>query len=212
MVEPIGAGPGLEAAIVSARSALATEAAAIERFAESSEAALRSAVELLLACSGRVVVSGLGKSGHVGAKIAATLSSTGTPAFFMHATEALHGDFGGLLATDVLVALSNSGETQEVVAVARHAVAHGVPVISIVSVPDSPLAALSTVVIDTRARAEADPLGVAPTTSTTVTLAAGDALACALMTARGFTRADFLERHPAGSLGSMLGQEAAGAR
>ena len=198
--------------MASARNALATETAAISRFAASADESLRSAVEVLLGCTGRVVVSGLGKSGHVGAKMAATFSSTGTPSFFMHATEALHGDFGGLLPTDVLIALSNSGETQEVVAVARHAVAHGVPVIAIVSVPASSLARLATVIIDTQAREEADPLGLAPTTSTTVTLAAGDALASALMTARGFTRADFLERHPAGSLGSMLGQEGVGAR
>lgn len=211
MVEAAGSAV-IASAMASARNALAAEMAAIGRFAESAEDSLRRAVELLLGCTGRVVVSGLGKSGHVGAKMAATFSSTGTPSFFMHATEALHGDFGGLLPTDVLIALSNSGETQEVIAVARHAVAHGVPVICIVSVPESTLARLSTVVIDTRAREEADPLGLAPTSSTTVTLAVGDALASALMTARGFTRADFLERHPAGSLGNLLGQESAGAR
>jgi arabinose-5-phosphate isomerase len=197
----------LSAAVASARHALEWEMAAIGHFAEGAEPQLQGAIELLLTCTGRVVVTGLGKSGHVGAKMAATFSSTGTPSFFMHSTEALHGDSGGLVPSDVLIAISNSGETQEVVAVSRYAAARGIPVICIVSEPESTLARLSAVVIDTRVRVEADPLGLAPTASTTVTIALGDALASGLMTARNFTREAFFERHPSGSLGTMLAEE-----
>lgn len=197
----------LKAAVDSAERALGIEHAALEHFMRLGASSLGEAVEVLLSCTGRIVVLGLGKSGHVGAKIAATLSSTGSPAFFMHGTEALHGDSGGLVQGDVMIALSNSGETTEIVAMARYAQLQGIPVICVLSKPQSSLARLSTVVIDTGAVTEADPLGLAPTASTTVTIAIGDALASALMTARKFTRDDFFQRHPQGSLGNLLSTE-----
>lgn len=162
------------------------------------------AVELLVACTGRTVVTGLGKSGHVAGKIAATLSSVGRPAQFVHATEALHGDSGALTRGDLLIALSNSGRTAEAVAFARYAVSIGVPVIALVGVKDSPLADLSSAVIDASVAREADPLNLAPTASTTAALALGDALAAAAMAVARFTPDDFHLRHPSGSLGEQL--------
>lgn len=197
----------LKAAVQSAERALGIEHSALERFMALGTASLGDAISLLLACRGRIVVLGLGKSGHVGAKMAATLSSTGSPSFFMHATEALHGDSGGLVPGDVVIALSNSGETAEVVTMARYARSQGIPVICVLSKPESSLARLSDVVIDTCAVTEADPLGLAPTASTTVTVAIGDALASGLMTARNFTREQFFQRHPQGSLGNLLATE-----
>lgn len=197
----------LKAAVQSAEKALDIERSALERFMALGAGSLGEAIALLLSCTGRIVVLGLGKSGHVGAKIAATLSSTGSPAFFMHGTEALHGDSGGLVPGDVMIALSNSGETAEVVTMARYARSQGIPVICVLSKPESTLAKLSNLVIDTGAVIEADPLGLAPTASTTVTIAVGDALASGLMTARNFTRDDFFQRHPQGSLGNLLATE-----
>ena len=197
----------LKSAVQSAERALAIESSALERFIALGSASLGDAIGMLIACRGRIVVLGLGKSGHVGAKIAATLSSTGSPAFFMHGTEALHGDSGGLVPGDVMIALSNSGETAEVVTMARYALSQGIPVICILSKPESTLAKLSNLVIDTGVVLEADPLGLAPTASTTVTIAIGDALASGLMTARNFTRDNFFQRHPQGSLGSLLATE-----
>ena len=147
------------------------------------------------------MITGLGKSGLVGAKIAATLSSTGTPSFFLHSADALHGDSGALTSGDVLIAISNSGETAEVNAIAKMAKGWGNSVIAITKDSNSSLAKSSDAVISIAFDKEADPLNLAPTTSTTLTIAAGDALASALMAHRGFSSQDFGKRHPGGALG-----------
>jgi arabinose-5-phosphate isomerase len=155
-----------------------------------------------------VAVSGLGKSGLVGAKLAATLASTGTPAYFVHAADALHGDSGALVAGDVLIAISKSGSTAEVVRFAEMAAARGVPVIAMAGCGGaSPLGKLATVVIDIAVDCEADPYDLVPTTSTSVTAALGDALAIALMVARGHGPAEFRVHHPGGALGARLADE-----
>ena len=188
-----------------ARQTLLTEASAIKATAEEIGADFRKAVELLAAASGRVMVTGLGKSGHIGHKMAATFASTGTPAAYVHATEALHGDSGMVQEGDVAIAISNSGTTAEVVDFARHLHARGIAIVGMTAGgADSPLGELSTVVLDTRVEREADPLGLAPTTSTTVTLSLGDALAAALMTLSAFSHSDFHAYHPGGSLGARL--------
>jgi arabinose-5-phosphate isomerase len=166
--------------------------------------AFARACQLCLAASGRVVVTGLGKSGHVGSKIAATLASTGTPAFFLHAAEASHGDLGMVSRGDVLVAISNSGETAELLALLPHLKRLGVPVIAITGGGDSTLARDAAVNLDVSVTEEACPHNLAPTASTTATLAMGDALAIALLEARGFTPEDFARSHPGGSLGRRL--------
>ncbi len=163
-----------------------------------------AACRLCLGCSGRVVVTGMGKSGHVGGKIAATLASTGTPSFFLHPAEASHGDIGMITRQDVVVALSNSGETAEILALLPHLTRLGVPVIAMTGNPGSTLATAAAVHIDVSVEEEACPLNLAPTASTTATLAMGDALAVALLEARGFTRDDFARSHPGGSLGRKL--------
>lgn len=194
-------------ALAVGREALRLERDAIERSSQLLGDDFVRAVDLVAHCPGKVVVTGLGKSGHVGAKIAATLSSVGSPAFFVHSVEALHGDSGALSKGDVLIALSNSGRTAETVALARYAATLGVEIISIVGVTDSPLAQLSAAVLDASVEREADPLGLAPTASTTVAIAIGDALAAAAMTVDRFTPADFHARHPSGSLGEDLAPE-----
>lgn len=163
-----------------------------------------TAVRTLLACRGRVVVSGLGKSGHIARKIAATLSSTGTPALFLHAAEALHGDLGAMARDDVLIAISYSGSGQEWQAIVPGARRLGIPVIAITGNPDSELARLSDHCLDIAVQSEACPLNLAPTTSTTVTLALGDALAVACLNARQFDAEDFARAHPGGMLGRRL--------
>ncbi|MDR1712249.1 MAG: SIS domain-containing protein [Propionibacteriaceae bacterium] len=165
------------------------------------------AVELVAGASGRVIVTGLGKSGHIGSKIAASLSSLGTPAFFLHSAEALHGDLGTLTGSDVLIALSNSGSTAEVRYVAEYAKAQQTPVIAIIGVTDSPIGRIADVVLDASVPREADPLNLAPTASTTAALVLGDVLAAAVMAQKGFTPADFHQRHPSGALGARLGSE-----
>ncbi len=162
------------------------------------------ACEILLACSGRVIVIGMGKSGHIGGKIAATFASTGTPAFFVHPGEASHGDLGMITGQDVVVAISNSGETNEVLSIAPLIKRRGVPLISMTGNPKSTLAELSDVHVCIAVEQEACPLGLAPTSSTTATLVMGDALAVALLHARGFTADDFALSHPGGSLGRRL--------
>lgn len=163
-----------------------------------------SACELLLACKGRVVVVGMGKSGHVGNKIAATFASTGTPAFFVHPAEASHGDMGMITRDDVVVALSNSGSTAEIVTLLPLIKRLGITLISMTGNPDSPLAQAAEVNLDARVAQEACPLNLAPTSSTTVSLVLGDALAIALLEARGFTAEDFAFSHPGGALGRRL--------
>lgn len=191
----------LTKAIAAATSALDTEISALTNFAKSLEANLKPALELIIESKGHVVITGLGKSGLVGAKIAATLSSTGTPSFFLHSADALHGDSGALTPGDVLIAISNSGETAEVNAFVAMAKGWGNQVIAITKNANSILAKSADAVINIAFEKEADPLNLAPTTSTTLTIAAGDALASALMAHRGFTSEDFGKRHPGGALG-----------
>lgn len=162
------------------------------------------AVQILLDCRGRVVVSGVGKSGHIGRKIAATLASTGTPAFFVHAAEAAHGDLGMITKDDVVIAISNSGTTSELLTIIPVLKREGTPLIAMTSSPDSALAQHADVHLDIGARQEACPLGLAPTTSTTATLAMGDALAVACLDAKGFKPEDFARSHPGGALGRRL--------
>jgi arabinose-5-phosphate isomerase len=191
----------LTKAIAAATSAINTEISALTNFAQSLEANLKPALEIIIESKGHVVVTGLGKSGLVGAKIAATLSSTGTPSFFLHSADALHGDSGALTPGDVLIAISNSGETNEVNAFATMAKGWGNQVIAITKNANSSLAKSANEVINIAFDKEADPLNLAPTTSTTLTIAVGDALASALMAHRGFTAQDFGKRHPGGALG-----------
>ncbi|MBX6422983.1 SIS domain-containing protein [Thermosulfurimonas sp. F29] len=167
-------------------------------------ASFEEAVRLVLSSRGRVVVTGLGKSGLIGRKISATLSSTGTPSFFLHPAEALHGDLGMVTPEDVLLALSNSGRTEEVNLIVRVLKGRGVRAIALTGNPDSPLAGLADVVIDVGVPREACPYDLAPTASTTAALAVGDALAVALAEARGFGPEDFRRNHPGGSLGERL--------
>jgi arabinose-5-phosphate isomerase len=159
------------------------------------------AVELLRACRGRVVVTGMGKSGLIGAKIAATLSSTGTPSLFLHPAEAVHGDIGMVVAGDVVLALSQSGETGEVLRLLELLRRLDVPLVALTGNPESTLGRYAAIVLDVRVDEEASPIGLVPTASTTATLAMGDALAMALLEVRGFTPGDFARLHPGGRLG-----------
>ena len=196
--------PQPEAIVRSARAVIATEAAAIAGLEPSIGADFVEACRLILACRGRVVVTGMGKSGHVARKIAATLASTGTPAFFVHPGEASHGDLGMIQPDDVVLALSYSGETDELLFILPVIKRQGIPLIAITGKPSSSLATQADVHLDGSISSEACPLGLAPTTSTTVALVLGDALAIALLEARGFTSDDFARSHPAGSLGRRL--------
>jgi len=162
------------------------------------------ACELLLHCQGRIVVTGMGKSGHIGRKIAATLASTGTPAFFVHPGEANHGDLGMITAKDVVISISNSGETPEILSLLPVIKRIGAQMISLSGKPTSTLARFATVNLDVSVKKEACPLGLAPSASTTATLVMGDALAIALLGARGFTSNDFAQFHPGGALGRRL--------
>ena len=162
------------------------------------------ACERMLDCEGRIVVTGMGKSGHIAGKIAATLASTGSPAFFVHPGEASHGDLGMITSKDVVLALSNSGNTEEILTIVPIIKRLGVPLISMTGSTDSPLATEATINLDVGVESEACPLGLAPTSSTTVALVMGDALAVALLEARGFTEEDFALSHPGGSLGRRL--------
>jgi len=162
------------------------------------------ACRICLACKGRVVVTGMGKSGHIAGKIAATLASTGTPAFFVHPGEASHGDVGMIVREDAVIALSNSGETGEILAILPVLKRLGVPLIALTAASGSTLARAADVHLDSGVPAEACPLNLAPTASTTAALALGDALAVALLHARGFTEQDFARSHPAGNLGRRL--------
>lgn len=197
--------PPTDAALVAAgRRALAIELRALAALEERVGAGFALACRLCLDCRGRVVVSGMGKSGHVGSKIAATLASTGTPAFFLHPAEASHGDMGMITRDDVLIALSNSGETPEILMLLPHVARLGVPLVAMTGNPASTLARAARVHLDVGVAEEACPLNLAPTASTTATLAMGDAIAVALLEARGFTRDDFARSHPGGSLGRKL--------
>ncbi|MCL7461482.1 KpsF/GutQ family sugar-phosphate isomerase [Pseudomonas sp. NW5] len=190
--------------IESARRTIRLELQAVSDLLEQIDGDFVRACELLLACKGRVVVVGMGKSGHIGNKIAATLASTGTPAFFVHPAEASHGDMGMITREDVVLALSNSGSTAEIVTLLPLLKRLGIPLISLTGNPDSPLAQAAEVNLDARVAQEACPLNLAPTSSTTVSLVLGDALAIALLEARGFTAEDFAFSHPGGALGRRL--------
>ena len=190
--------------IAAGRRTLDIEARAVQALASRIDEQIASACQLCLGATGRVVVTGLGKSGHVGGKIAATLASTGTPSFFLHATEAAHGDLGMVSRGDVVIAISNSGETPEVVMLLPHLKRLGLPVIAITGGSTSTLAQAANVNLDVSVAEEACPHNLAPTASTTATLAMGDALAIALLEARGFTPEDFARSHPGGSLGRKL--------
>jgi arabinose-5-phosphate isomerase len=183
---------------------LGIEARAVQALVQRLDGGFTQAVDLLYQCKGKVVVSGMGKSGLIGQKIAATMASTGTPSFFLHPAEGLHGDLGMLARGDVLIAISNSGETQEIVQFLPFMERMGIPVMAIVGRMSSTLAKNSTVALDVSVAEEACPMGLAPTASTTATLAMGDALAVALLEKRGFKEEDFAQFHPGGTLGRRL--------
>jgi arabinose-5-phosphate isomerase len=191
-------------ALALAREVLAIEATAVAALGARLDERFVAAVDLVLACRGRVVVTGIGKSGHVGRKIASTMASTGTPAFFVHPGEASHGDLGMITHDDVVIALSYSGESDELLTVLPLVKRMGARLIALTGQPDSTLAALADVVLDTHVEKEACPLNLAPTASTTAALALGDALAVALLDARGFGHDDFARSHPGGRLGRRL--------
>ncbi len=204
MPSPPLAGPPQANALELARTVLTIEAQAIADLAARIDEAFLRAVELLLKCRGRVVVSGVGKSGHVGRKIAATLASTGTPAMFVHAAEAAHGDLGMITRADVLIGLSYSGETAELLTIVPTLKREGTPLLAFTGQARSSLARHADVHLDVRVDKEACPLNLAPTSSTTAMLAMGDALAVACLDARGFGPADFARSHPGGALGRRL--------
>ena len=181
-----------------------TEAQAVFELTHRIDHHFEKACRLLLACTGRIVVTGMGKSGHIGKKIAATLSSTGSPAFFMHPGEASHGDLGMITRQDTVIAISNSGSTHELMILLPLLKRLDVPLITLTGNPESILAKTADVNLDVSIRQEACPLGLAPTTSTTVSLVMGDALAIALLQARGFSAEDFALSHPGGVLGKRL--------
>ncbi len=194
----------LSPTLTAAQRVLRIEASAVESLIARLDERFERAVEILLACRGRVVVSGIGKSGLIGRKIAATLASTGTPSVFLHAAEALHGDLGMLVRKDVLLAVSASGETEELVALLERVKRLGIPLLALTGNPRSTLALASDVALDVSVREEACSLNLAPTASTAASLAMGDALALALFERRGLGEEDFAALHPAGRLGSKL--------
>ena len=187
-----------------ARKTFEIEAAAVQNLSQRVGPEFAHAVQLMLACRGRVVVMGMGKSGHIGRKVAATLASTGTPALFVHPAEASHGDLGMITAQDVVLAISNSGESAEFSAILPVLSRQGVPLVAITGGAQSTLAKHAQVTLDSSVAQEACPLNLAPTASTTAQLAMGDALAVALLDARGFKEDDFARSHPGGALGRKL--------
>jgi len=187
-----------------ARAVISTEATAIASLESRIDDTFVTACEIILACRGRVVVLGMGKSGHIASKIAATLASTGTPAFFVHPAEASHGDLGMITSEDVVLVLSNSGETDEVKQIIPLLKRLGVNIVAITGKPTSTLATHANVNLNVEVASEACPLGLAPTSSTTAALVMGDALAVSLLEKRGFTAEDFARSHPAGQLGRRL--------
>lgn len=194
----------VDADVASARRVLRTEAQALEALAQTLDGAFTAAIDRLAAIDGRVIVSGIGKSGHVGRKIAATLASTGTPSFFVHPAEASHGDLGMVTTSDAVLALSNSGETPELSDIVAYTRRYQLPLIAMTGRPESSLAEAADVALVLPGVVEACPMGLAPTTSTTLMLALGDALAVALLERRGFSAADFRVFHPGGQLGRRL--------
>jgi arabinose-5-phosphate isomerase len=193
-----------ERAVAMARRVLAIEADAVTKLADRLDGAFAAAVALILASHGRVIVSGIGKSGHIARKIAATMASTGTPAYFVHAAEAVHGDLGMITSDDVLIALSNSGENDELLTIVPLVKRQGGKLIAVTGNAASSLAREADIHLDAGVGEEACPLNLAPTASTTAALALGDALAVALLDARGFGAEDFARSHPGGALGRKL--------
>jgi arabinose-5-phosphate isomerase len=205
MTAPAPALPVQDAALIaSGQAVVAVETQALQAMQARMGPEFAAACRALLACRGRVVCTGMGKSGHIATKIAATLASTGTPAFFMHPGEASHGDLGMVTDADVVLALSNSGETDEILAIVPALKRQGNVMVAMTGRPTSSLARLADLHLDVSVPAEACPLSLAPPTSTTAAQVMGDALAVALMDARGFTAEDFARSHPAGSLGRRL--------
>lgn len=204
--------PGNIDPLAVARGVLDHEAGAVKRVCDRLDVSFVKAFNLILGAEGRVIVTGVGKSGHVGKKIAATLASLGTPAFFVHSAEAVHGDMGMVTSKDIVIAISNSGETEEVLRIIPALKGMGATIIALTGRSESTLARMSHALLDIRFEGEADPLGLAPTSSSTATLALGDALAVALARAKGFERKDFAVFHPGGSLGKGLKSEVRGKR
>ncbi len=194
----------LDASVQEGRRVLEVEARAVQDLISRLDERFARAVNFLYECRGKVVISGMGKSGLIGQKIAATLASTGTPSFFLHPAEGVHGDLGMLAKQDALIAISNSGETQEVLLLLPFVKRLNVPVVALTGVVTSALAKNSDVTLDISVHEEACPMGLAPTASTTATLAMGDALAVALLQKRGFKQDDFAQFHPGGTLGRRL--------
>jgi arabinose-5-phosphate isomerase len=186
------------------REVIQLEAEALQTLAKRVDGQFAEACRLILACTGRVIVTGMGKSGHIGGKIAATLASTGTPSFFVHPGEASHGDVGMITTPDIVLAISNSGETEEILTILPIIKRMGVKLIALTGGLQSSLARQADAVLNAGVEKEACPHNLAPTASTTAALAIGDALAVALLKSRGFTREDFARAHPAGSLGRRL--------
>jgi arabinose-5-phosphate isomerase len=201
MKNPLTATPH---ALVLAREVINIEAAAVQALAQRVDDNFLRALNIILSCEGRVIVSGMGKSGHIARKIAATMSSTGTPAYFVHPAEASHGDLGMITSLDVFIALSYSGESDELMTIVPVIKRQGARLISITGNPKSTLAWAADAHLDGSVTKEACPMGLAPTTSTTVALVLGDALAMALLDAKGFGEEDFARSHPGGSLGRRL--------
>jgi arabinose-5-phosphate isomerase len=206
MPDPLPKGPAHDAArlIATGRRVVETEAGALAKLAEGLDGGFAEVAELLLSARGRVIVSGMGKSGHIARKIAATFASTGTPAMFVHPAEASHGDLGMITRQDVVILISNSGETPELADMIAYTRRFAIPLVAIAARRDSTLARQSDLALILPAAPEACSVGLAPTTSTTMTLALGDALAVALMESRDFSPADFREFHPGGRLGARL--------
>lgn len=196
--------PSPDMALESARRTLRIEAQAITDLAARLDSDFTRVVSLILACRGRIVVSGIGKTGHIARKIAATFASTGTPAFFVHAAEAIHGDLGMITSDDILIAISHSGSGQELLTILPVARRMGAGLVAITGNPSSELAQLADLHLDTSVAQEACPLNLAPTASTTAALSLGDALAVACLEARGFSPEDFARSHPGGTLGRRL--------
>ena len=203
-VIPLLQAGGTQSLLASGMAVVETETRALQALRERLDGSFADACQLILACQGRVVATGMGKSGHIARKIAATLASTGTPAFYVHPGEASHGDLGMITDADVVLALSNSGETDEVLTIIPALKRQGNPLIVMSGRPRSTAAQLADVHLDVSVPEEACPLGLAPTSSTTAALVMGDALAVALLEARGFTSEDFARSHPASDLGRRL--------
>ena len=190
--------------IASAKRTIDKEVEALRMMEGELDDTLSKALDVMQNAKGRVIITGMGKSGHIGSKIAATLASTGTPSFFVHPGEASHGDLGMLTTDDVVVAISNSGETRELSDIILYCKRYGIPLISITKNPNSTLGKTGDILLKLPDDGEACPLGLAPTSSTTATLVLGDILAVCLLERKGFSKTDFRQRHPGGKLGSFL--------